>query len=732
MLFVVTADEPLTYEVWRQGIMRPGLCDCEWLVLDNSRLRAGGQHFDSSGLPHRHNILEFIGSELVSLYRTLSYLLDNFASLFPESPVEDVSICFIEGSLDEVKPFVLDLADGFSKQGLWIPFLDVKKPPTDESFLFGSKSRTRDDEREFPMYGVRLPRLDLRQWLAAVIDVIASHPYSRLRECLLSSQPPDVAHWLLEVGSSRKLTYPHRRSSETARGPNDSVERLSVGWRVDAAMRCAVSSEYKNMMFDIGVTGATDVGAIPSPLSSDPAVVEEWLRQPEFAHDAYWTRYQRWLIRTRPDLMEAFPKHDGSDRSAFLRWFENRDFVEGFFPAGNSEEFTRANQPPGSHSKVGVNLVGYVTKSSSLGSVARLMLEQLDQSDVPRSVTRYLRSQSQDLDSDHRLYETTSQWVSRPATLAVINADQFNFVLADLPVVFKHTEYVVGYWAWELEQINKDWLGLSSCVNEIWCQSTFIVEAFERAGFPQLGTKVKYVPMPVRCPRPSAAERSDLGLPDGRFIFLTTFDFLSVVERKNPHDVIRAFTEAFPQSENGGPLLMVKSSNASHFEHEFDELRFLANGRDDIVFLNDRLSDDDQFRLIELADCLVSLHRSEGFGLPLAEAMFLGTNVIATNYSAPTDFLTDANSYLVPWDYCHPSIGQLVYDPEALWAQPSVIDCARLMRDVLNNPELATNKAVRASVDIEKYSQQAQKLLVRELRRIGNLESGGMEVGGIE
>ena len=96
MLFVVTADEPLTYEVWRQGIMRPGLCDCEWLVLDNSRLRAGGQHFDSSGLPHRHNILEFIGSELVSLYRTLSYLLDNFASLFPESPVEDVSICFIE------------------------------------------------------------------------------------------------------------------------------------------------------------------------------------------------------------------------------------------------------------------------------------------------------------------------------------------------------------------------------------------------------------------------------------------------------------------------------------------------------------------------------------------------------------------------------------------------------------------------------------------------------------
>ena len=171
--------------------------------------------------------------------------------------------------------------------------------------------------------------------------------------------------------------------------------------------------------------------------------------------------------------------------------------------------------------------------------------------------------------------------------------------------------------------------------------STFVAENLGRVA----PVPVVVVPQAIVVPDPAGVE---LALArDDRFTFLFMLDFFSTLRRKNPLGLIDAFTRAFRPGE--GPRLLLKTINAQFRRQDHDELSSRIGDRPDIELVDGILDPLQKTALVARADCYVSLHRSEGFGLTLAESMALGTPVIATGYSGNIDFTTPQNSYLVDW-----------------------------------------------------------------------------------
>ncbi len=185
--------------------------------------------------------------------------------------------------------------------------------------------------------------------------------------------------------------------------------------------------------------------------------------------------------------------------------------------------------------------------------------------------------------------------------------------------------------------------------------------------------------------------RAYFGLPSDRFLFLTLFDMLSVFDRKNPLGAVEAFIGAF--GNDPSVQLIVKINNAKTRPDHLKTLQERIAGYP-ITIIDATYTPNETYGLMIVCNCLFSLHRSEGFGLTLAEAMFLGKPVIATAYSGNMDFTTFDNSFLV--GYRLKPVGKLnePYDEDALWADPSVEQAAQQMRIIAGNPQICQRVAV--------------------------------------
>jgi len=170
------------------------------------------------------------------------------------------------------------------------------------------------------------------------------------------------------------------------------------------------------------------------------------------------------------------------------------------------------------------------------------------------------------------------------------------------------------------------------------------------------------------------------------------------VERKNPWGLVDAFGAAFAPGE--GPLLVIKSINARQRPDQAERLRLHVAGAPDILLLEDYLDADDRDALVGLCDCYVSLHRSEGLGLTMAEAMAFGKPVIATGYSGNLQFMTEANSFLVPWTPTSIPAGCEPYPPGGRWAEPDLDAAAGLMRTVFEDGDLAAARGRQGAEDL--------------------------------
>ena len=205
------------------------------------------------------------------------------------------------------------------------------------------------------------------------------------------------------------------------------------------------------------------------------------------------------------------------------------------------------------------------------------------------------------------------------------------------------------------------------------------------------------VPIPVPSVDPHVS-RARFGLPDGVFAFLFMFDFFSIIERKNPIGLVEAFTRAFQPHE--GPILVLKTINGHRRLNDLEKLKHAIGDRTDILVMDKYDTAAEKNALLALCDCYVSLHRSEGLGLTMAEAMGLEKPVIATAYSGNLDFMTPENSFLVDYRTSRVPANSEPYPEGTPWADPSLDDAAELMRLVVQNPAEAASRARRGREDI--------------------------------
>ena len=252
----------------------------------------------------------------------------------------------------------------------------------------------------------------------------------------------------------------------------------------------------------------------------------------------------------------------------------------------------------------------------------------------------------------------------------------------------------IGFWWWEVESFPPTLAAAAHLVDEIWVGSGHVARAVgERVEKP-----VHVFPVPIVKPDVEPLGRAALGLPDDTFVFLFAFNFLSVFERKNPLGLLEAFSRAFAPGE--GPTLVLKSTNSRFHPRELARLRDAVAARPDVLLLDGSLEPSRYHALIAAADAYVSLHRAEGLGLTIAEAMTLGKPAIATRYSGNLDFMTDENSYLVPYELEPIPSGVGPYPQGTLWAEPDLDAAAAQMRVVVEQPADARARAERAVLDL--------------------------------
>jgi glycosyltransferase involved in cell wall biosynthesis len=353
----------------------------------------------------------------------------------------------------------------------------------------------------------------------------------------------------------------------------------------------------------------------------------------------------------------------------------------------------------------GIDVVGFFTAEHGVGEAARVLVSTLQSVDVTVGTINYTDTQSR---MGHSY--STDDVLRHKAVLVSMNAEQLTHSPHRLGADFYNNRYVIGQWFWELEQAPQWYAPAWPKVNEMWAPTRFI-EQMLRNSAPS-DVKISYVPLPVVRPAIDVAlTRSHFGL-DNRFMFLFAFDFMSVMKRKNPLALIDAFTRAFPAGS--GAQLVIKAINGDKRPVEREALMTAALQHSDITVIDTYFTRVETSSLMNLADCYVSLHRSEGLGLTLSEAMSHGKPVIATNYSGNVDFMDNSNSYLVPWTRV--AVGQDAegYSPDATWAEPDVVEAARLMRHVYENQAEAAQIGHKAQADIlNRFSEAASGAIMK-------------------
>jgi glycosyltransferase involved in cell wall biosynthesis len=339
----------------------------------------------------------------------------------------------------------------------------------------------------------------------------------------------------------------------------------------------------------------------------------------------------------------------------------------------------------------GLNLAGLFRSENGLGEAARLLVETVQESGIPFTTMTFTRSPSR---QGHPFQDHGVGLPIYDMNIVAVNADHTVLFASDSGPEFYRDRYTIGTWFWETDELPARLQGALDYVDEVWMSSEYA-----RLAVARVTDKPTFVfPLPIVEPDyPRNVTREELGMPPG-FTFLFAFDFMSTAKRKNPVGLVRAFKAAFRDGE--GPRLVIKSANGWHRPDDLADLTREIGGRGDITLIDRYVPAGWITAMIAQCDCYISLHRAEGFGLTMAEAMIMGKPTVATAYSGNLEFMTEENSYLVPAGEVKVGPGIPIYPAEGRWGDPSLEDAARIMREIIADPEEARRRGVAARRDI--------------------------------
>lgn len=325
----------------------------------------------------------------------------------------------------------------------------------------------------------------------------------------------------------------------------------------------------------------------------------------------------------------------------------------------------------------GVNLIGHAGTRSGVGEDLRMAAKALEAVRIPFVV--------------HNIEPSTGVGSSDELPDApILDQTPFRvnmFCMAGMETVtvlsrrrdLLEGKFSIGFWPWELERWPDLWSHALHLMDELWASSHFTAEAYRQSA----DVPVRQVPMAVDVSGSEGLTRSDFNLPEDAFLFAYAFDGHSSFARKNPEASVAAFARAFPNGAEPVGLVLKGLRVGDH--PAWQQLKTTVARDPRIILLSESMPRGRLLDLYRAIDCLVSLHRSEGFGRNIAECMLLGKPVIATDYSGNVDFTTKDTAAMVQAALKPLEDGEYPFGTGQRWADPDIGEAADSMRRIFSD-----------------------------------------------
>ena len=384
------------------------------------------------------------------------------------------------------------------------------------------------------------------------------------------------------------------------------------------------------------------------------------------------------------------------------------------------ESCTRMPSPP----LAGVNVIGHLTGTMGLGVAARntlTMLQASRQAFTAVNINAHPGQEGADDTFSHLL--ATPPTAPHPINLFHLNVQELINLFDSRPRwldLVRHANAIVPFWELPRLPVMPDWAGVLSAMDIVLAPSRFILESIERSA-PTV--RAVHYPQTVFLPANISAQRDVFGLPQDAVLFFMSIDVTSDVARKNPAAAMAAFRAAFAPGERVFLVVKLGHTKSGYPWANASELLAEIASMPNTVVIDRHLSYAETLSLHASCDVYVSLHRAEGLGLNLLEAMSLGRPVIATAWSGNMDFMTPEDSCLVDHDLVPVQASHYAYRPAAIgpdqvWAEPSIAEAAMWMRRLADDESLRRRigAAARAAMDARR-SQVLEGRVLADLAR---------------
>ena len=414
-----------------------------------------------------------------------------------------------------------------------------------------------------------------------------------------------------------------------------------------------------------------------------------------------------------PWLKKTYIPENPASARAFIDWFIKHAeplvgdprLIESVAQCfGLNSKLRRRSPAKLSSSEPDVDVIGYLCLALGIGEAGRLVLRSLARAgEAVQGEETWLKSQSSSNDTSCKPF-LVSRSVA-PVQIFSINADQIESVIQHLGSELRSDAYRIMMPFWELSNLPDEWVGAFDLVDEVWAPTRFIQTMLMR----KIDKPIVQMPLMLDFDPPAKTERSRLRLPQDKFLFFFAFDYFSFLERKNPRAVVEAFRRAFRSKGETTPVaLVLKTLNSELAPEQGQALRDCLHENPDVILIEQTLSRADTLALIAACDAVISLHRSEGLGLLIAEAMVLGKPAISTDYSATTELISPKTGYPVDYRLVPVNPGDYPFHNGQHWADADVDHAAWHMRQVFKGGDAVRQKVAAAKTHIStSYGQEA-------------------------